>query len=240
MPAVCTHLLPLFVYGYATREQRHARTWHMLVLMVALPLALLTSNAHKEYRFALPCLPPVLVAGGKALQQLRQNRPKFTRIFVFLGTALNLVLIVFFSFFYQTAPVSLMNELHTHLPDDVSSHVVFLTECHATPFHSFVHRQKHQSEVILTQLDCAPFRPSPGARFTRNATESARFLENPSLFSASFLDQLDKEKRTADFVVIFESHFVEVRDALTQRGYTRLLSRHRHTPGASDLLLLGR
>jgi phosphatidylinositol glycan class B len=150
-----TVMLPAFLVGIWFCRSR-------LPLVVVFFITLSYSfNPHKEFRFLLSALSICFVYCGHGFQYLKNRKWKFlgVRFFNLYLTVVVLVngaMILYFSIFHQRGPVSIAMYLGNyentvHAKTFPLEEVHFLTNCHATPFYSHVHRN-----IRLRQLDCSP------------------------------------------------------------------------------------
>ena len=121
--------------------------------------------AHKEFRFLLPVLPLGFMYSGRALSELQLLRPRLYRWAVGATLLANAVAAGYLSLVHQRAPISAIAWIRTEAAARGSGvgtpmSVHFLTNCHATPFHS----QVHAPSLAMEFLDCSP--PARGVAST--------------------------------------------------------------------------
>ncbi|CAJ1437314.1 unnamed protein product, partial [Effrenium voratum] len=141
--------LPFTCLG-VVQALRRPLLWAPL-LATGASLAVLSCASHKEYRFLLPHFPLFSLLTGLGLHAMRAGR--WTLGLVFAPQA---VAALFFCLVHQRGGEAVMGHLRQHPAESV----FFLTACHATPFHSFVHGTKN-----MGFLDCSPGQGSPRDRF---------------------------------------------------------------------------
>ncbi len=153
-PVVLLSTAPLALAGVV----QTARTHRAPIALVAFGTLVYSALAHKEFRFLLPLLYPMLCYAGafmaklsaecevKQQQQKRAATRKLNIALVLL--ALNVLPACYFSLFHQRAPIDVME----HIARDPRVSVVdFLVPCHSTPLYSIVHRR-----IEMRTLDCSP------------------------------------------------------------------------------------
>ena len=69
---------------------------------------------------------------------------------------LNIPIAYYTARWHQAAPIAVMDYLRSEVIQDLSGtvHIVFLTDCHATPFYSHLHVPRNN--VLLRFSDCSP------------------------------------------------------------------------------------
>jgi GPI mannosyltransferase 3 len=142
-------VIPSFIIGVYRSKRRFP-----LVLIGTL-LSIMSLSAHKEFRFILPILPLCFSYAGDALADLQarsQTGKRFGRWFLpslLLVLSTNFTAIIYFSQWYQRAPVAVME----YISDNIASigSADFLTPCHSTPFYSHIHRN-----IPMRILECEP------------------------------------------------------------------------------------
>ena len=149
---------------------RHsAKSLQSQLFGVAISICLLSLASHKEYRFLLPFFPWFVLLTGHGLQITnawlkRKTASRCLLLMVFLP---QIIAAFFFCLVHQRGAEAVMKHLRQHPADGV----FFLTSCHATPFHSFLHGQK-----TLGFLDCSPGHGSPQQRFFQQPLPMLREL----------------------------------------------------------------
>ncbi|CAE8618487.1 unnamed protein product, partial [Polarella glacialis] len=130
----------------------------------ATSLAVLSLASHKEYRFLLPFLPLASLLAGVGLERAeaacarRSKGGEGRRALVLIVFGPQLVAALFFSLVHQRGPEAVMAHLRLQPPGPEGA--FFLTPCHATPLHAFLHQN-----VPLHFLDCSPGHGSLRDRF---------------------------------------------------------------------------
>ncbi len=157
---------PLLVYGVYL-----SKCWEPFLVIIWIILAY-SKNPHKEFRFILPAMPIAFLYCGYALNWIQYRKrilgisqtkkstseeklkssSSFFRFILAIVFLFNGFMILYFSLFYQRAPISVVRYIAEYdSPKVPLQSVHFLTGCHSTPFYSHVHRP-----IPMRQLDCSP------------------------------------------------------------------------------------
>jgi phosphatidylinositol glycan class B len=140
LAVVLMFVVPWFWTGAGLLVRRgQGRT---LVSMIACAVGFLSLSPHKEHRFLLPLLPAAIPVAAYGLCHL-----KWKKFFLWLAVCLNIPVLIYLSLWHQAAPLATMDFLR-HQP--VTS-VLFLVNCHGTPFYSHLHQP-----YALYFLPCEP------------------------------------------------------------------------------------
>ena len=132
--------------------------------------------------------------------------------------ASNAIAIAYFGVVHQRAPVAVMEHLSRRLADGDAratpiESVHFLTECHATPAYSHLHRA-----IALRMLDCSPQFDGAGRLVgDLSRTESGRFAAAPR----AFVDALYATRDIAipSHIVVFDEHIGALRPFLERHRF---------------------
>ena len=193
--------------------------WHLLPKYLKWPVVfevfILSLSAHKELRFLQCSLCILALSAGKALCDLTDissvnhgDSFRAIRKWLFILSIPHAVLGVYMSRWHQAAPEIVMQHLRDGIKGSTCSKhsVLFLTPCHATPFHSYVHSASVNG-TGLKFLDCKPsiFRPD-GSR-----SEREKFFMNPGSWAISNIELI----KESNWVVIAspaekDEFFIEV------------------------------
>lgn len=133
-----------------------------LVFSAFASILLISLASHKEYRFLLPFFPLFSLLAGLGLQRasawLQAKSAARARFYLLAVVFVPQVFaVIFFCVVHQRGAEAVMTHLRNY---PARGGIFFLTACHATPFHSFLHGQEE-----LGYLDCSPGRNSPQKRF---------------------------------------------------------------------------
>ncbi|CAK0866798.1 unnamed protein product [Prorocentrum cordatum] len=166
--------LPFVLAGawFAARGLGKCRALRGPVAAASAAIAALSLASHKEYRFLLPYLPLASLLAGTGLARAVQRlsaRPRLrwaVLALVFLPQALAMA---FFARVHQRGADAVLGHLRARAPGPRGA--FFLTACHATPLHSYLHR-----DVPLGYLDCSPGQGSPRDRLFRSPLPVLRDL----------------------------------------------------------------
>ncbi|EGD73481.1 hypothetical protein PTSG_05186 [Salpingoeca rosetta] len=167
LPVVLGVLYVVLPIGLILLQRNGVRTRPLWPLVVACVYVLVFSQLpHKEFRFVFPVIYLVLPHAGLILKHWR----KHARVVVWTALVINIPVIVYTLRVHQAGPEAVMHYLrHQHTlygettiqfstssttqPHQLS--VLFLTDCHPTPFYSYMHRN-----VTMVFAECPP--PSLG------------------------------------------------------------------------------
>lgn len=114
-----------------------------VLLFTLLIMLLMSISTHKEPRFLLLLAPLFMVVCVRGYR----STPK---IIILGGILINLVIFAQHQFIGKSGA---LNVLHDLRHDDKVKSVLFLTECHHTPFYSVVHKN-----IKMRFPDCSPIR----------------------------------------------------------------------------------
>jgi phosphatidylinositol glycan class B len=195
LPILLTTAAPLALAGL----QRAGPARRSLAGAAAVYLAAHSAIGHKEFRFLLPIVPLAMVYAGAALAAVPDAR-RLAGWATLLAMS-NIPPALYVSLVHQRGAVDVVSHLSTLAAEREAAvlarggaaspgdgmRVLFLTPCHATPFHAAMHRN-----ISLSFLDCSP----PGARperpldsecvsvedAQRGPDEADRFYADPERF----------------------------------------------------------
>jgi len=152
--------LPFTIAGIwlCVRDTATFRPLHGPLSATAASITMFSFASHKEYRFLLPFLPLASIVTAVGLEHAVRKwywRPLRLGIAIVLP---QLLAAFFFSRVHQRGPEAVMAHLRVRPPGPGGA--FFLTPCHATPLHSYLHE-----DVPLDFLDCSPGRGNIRDRF---------------------------------------------------------------------------
>ena len=145
---------------------------------------------------------------GLGLHWLSRHLERSTlALVIILHTVANIVVAFYLGFFHQRGTISVIHDLAGAVsPGD---QVVFLTPCHATPFHSHI----HADNVTLRFLDCSPdIVTKQGGEH-----EEARFYKDAGSWWDGYSAARLVQKFSSEYVVVFEGGDMHV--LLKREGY---------------------
>ena len=120
---------------------------------------------------------------------------------------------LYFSLIHQRAPISVTRFLAEHVGTPSVTSIDFLTNCHATPFYSHIHKP-----IPMRFLDCSPQFNGSELVGDRSNTDSERFLLNPLDFTESYYE----DSNFPSHIVIFDEHWDKLHSYLKKQGYEEL------------------
>lgn len=204
-PAILGSYLPLFLLALHQRTPRPAHS--LLAPVILIHLVSQSLSPHKEFRFLLPALPLALILSACTIPTLKWLRPSVLFGIIILT---NLPHALYLSTVHQRAPIDVCDYLAAKISSEpFRASVHFLTSCHATPYHSYLHTPLPPR---LRFLDC-----SPTARLSIEGSETDRFINDPG----GFASQLYNNEALPDFIVIFGSSFSPLASFFNTSGYIR-------------------
>ncbi|XP_028775416.1 GPI mannosyltransferase 3 isoform X2 [Neltuma alba] len=210
---IFTHL-PLSLAGII-----YSKEWKFAGL-VAWVLSFYSVLGHKEFRFVLPVLPIALMFSGYSLalmddpgsgkSKVKGSLKKYDRFPVKKGVAIlfllatNIPMALYMSLVHQRGPEDVMKHLAREAHDGKVKSILFLTQCHATPYYSVLH-----SNLPMQFLDCSP------SEEEGVLDESDRFLMDP----LAFVSEYAKNWSPPSHIVLYDSEEQKLRNYLLSLGY---------------------
>lgn len=203
LPALLgSHLV--FIAVAFLKQRDYPRQLLGVVVMTVLFFSLV---AHKEFRFVQHLTPVFMIWAGLGLHWISRHveRPTLYTL-IMMHCLLNTLAGVYIGFFHQRGTVTVTTDLANWV--ESGDQVVFLTPCHATPFHSHI----HHPEVQLHFLDC-----SPDLKGSGQPHEEARFYADPVGWWEHHVAA--REVPVSEYVVVFEESLVQLHEVLLSQGY---------------------
>eukprot|EP01105_Mastigella_eilhardi_P021996 TRINITY_DN5385_c0_g1_i1.p1 TRINITY_DN5385_c0_g1~~TRINITY_DN5385_c0_g1_i1.p1 ORF type:complete len:183 (-),score=38.17 TRINITY_DN5385_c0_g1_i1:19-567(-) len=136
-----------------------------------------------------------------------------TGLVVFFIFVLQLLPMLYFSMFHQAAPIDVMTFLRT-TTEPVATDVAFLTPCHSTPYHAYVHRTTNEQPITMKFLDCSP------SDDPQHVEEAEQFKADPRLFTDAYFDA----GHHPTHIVLFDNHQRVLAPTLAAHGYSQCAS----------------
>ncbi len=141
-------------------------------ILILFEVLFLSTNPHKEDRFLMKLLPFMLIYIGIALANLKDTQPtrnktfkKRRNILVFMFLFGNWSYFLYSSLIDKRGAIDSMNYLRSH--SDSVDKLLMLTECHRTPFYSYIHRYfwsvdlQCRRNISMDFPKCSPYELSP-------------------------------------------------------------------------------
>jgi GPI mannosyltransferase 3 len=251
LPALTGALLPFVVYDFyqfsVARNSSNGRRnlWVVIICYVAV----MSFNAHKEFRFILPILPLICIICGNHIGSVFRgnNKEKSTKvrtsilISIFVGA--NFIALLFLGLFHQLGPVAvnrsiaeyskILYESNPQRFKNVSIH--YLTgACHSTPLLSHLHIPAVNFEDNMWHLDCSPdcrSDPKRKCEYERFDSDPLKFLQDKyfpcstssRLFYNTCLASLsDSPRPIPDFIVTLARYSNQVKQALSTERFEEI------------------
>ncbi|KAL0013410.1 hypothetical protein SO802_000479 [Lithocarpus litseifolius] len=209
--------LPFSIAGIIQSKQ-----WKLSGLIVWV-LGLYSVLGHKEFRFVLPVLPIALMFSGYALAKMNASDPPNAKkkgslnihtrcpskmqFFIFFLLATNIPMALYMSLIHQRGTEDVMIYLSKEARNEKVESILFLMQCHATPYYSTLHRN-----LPMRFLDCSP------SEEKGVLDESDRFMMDPVSFATEFAKNWSKPSH----VVLFDSEERLLRDFLISHSYREI------------------
>lgn len=216
-PVMLFTFLPFSIAGIMQSKQ-----WKLSGL-IAWVLGLYSVLGHKEFRFVLPVLPIALMFSGYALATLRTpdflksekkkssnihtRCPSKMQLSILFLLVTNIPMAVYMSLVHQRGTEDVMIYLSKEAKNEKVKSILFLMQCHTTPYYSTLHRN-----LPMRFLDCSP------SEEKGNLDESDRFMMDPVSFASAFA----KNWSTPSHIVLFDSEERLLRDFLISHSFREI------------------
>ncbi|KAL1507951.1 hypothetical protein AB1Y20_007555 [Prymnesium parvum] len=224
LPAVLATHLPLVVLGCTKCKGQVAPLIAAICALVGL-----SGSRHKELRFLMPVVPPLLVYGAVGLRSIPRRRRRACLLILF---SLNGLGALYLSRWHQQAPIAALAALRAEAASGRLRHIDLLTRCHQTPAFAQLH-----SPARLTMLHCPP----PGivhlqpleqqscgnfpykasfASYTSKSScvnECDCFFEN---FPEAVKHRLRRASKRPSHIILFEDDYLQTRLLFNRLGYS--------------------
>jgi len=222
VPSILGTMLPLFLWGvHVCYRQGNTRTLRWLFYTLV-PIVLLSRVAHKELRFILPLQYIFLTLCGTGLTNLRlyYGKKLWFRILFVIVIISNVVASTYLCLIHQRGAIDVMALLRRETRIDS---VLFLGNCHMTPFHCHLHRGP---QVEMRILECPP----PLNHNAQNYTwEAGEFLKSPR----DFVHNSEIDLSEYSHIVTEDRHAEKLGDIISSAGhveFARLFHSHVEDP----------
>ena len=206
VPAILgTH--SIFIAVAFIKQRDYPRQFLGVVIVTVLFFSVIS---HKEFRFVQHLMPIFMIWAGLGLHWIsRHTERSALYTIIMFNSLLNALVAFYIGFFHQRGTISVIHDLsRTVQPGDS---VVFLTPCHATPYHSHIHTEG----VQLRFLDCSP--DFTGKQDHQH--EEKLFYKNPHVWWERFSSERTIGADSAEFVVIFDESLPQIHGVLRDSGY---------------------
>eukprot|EP00938_MAST-03A_sp_MAST-3A-sp1_P000447 g447.t1 len=220
IPSIVGTMLPFLIWGIHTLYRQDNMRLLEWLLCALVPIVLLSRVAHKELRFILPQHYIFLTICGVGLTNLRFRYVKklWFRILFYTIIVSNVIAAFYLCLVHQRGAIDVMVTLRQETYMDS---VLFMGNCHMTPFHSHLHRDN----VRMRILECPP--PLKGESLETYTWEAREFLKSPR----DFFTVTDLTKYSH---IVTEDRYAEVMsDLINQAGlveFARVFHSHVEEP----------
>ena len=156
IPVVIGTFLPLVIYGMYQSNSTENKS---LISMLIAVISSLSFQPHKEFRFLLPFVGPMLIFAAKSLAYIEKqdyfknrvgSKSILNRVLVFLVVT-NFGAAYFFTRVHKRGVVDVVKYLRREAYQDRVQSVVFLMPCHSTPLYSYIHL-----DIPMRIMTCEP------------------------------------------------------------------------------------
>ncbi|KAL4510018.1 hypothetical protein ABPG72_010211 [Tetrahymena utriculariae] len=174
-----------------------------LIILMIYFIFVLSLSAHKEDRFLLPLWPLFMLFTCYGFVSLKSSR--YLKYLLFISIISNICLFAFMGIYHQRGAFSVVDSLR-HQGDKVQS-VYFFTECHQTPYYSFVHKN-----IYMDFPDCKPENRIKGS-------DSNKLFKYPQQYIKDII-----ENQSPSHIIIL-NHFIndqKVANTLDEHGYQKI------------------
>ncbi|KAJ3323239.1 hypothetical protein HDV06_002006 [Boothiomyces sp. JEL0866] len=185
IPLVVFTFLPFAIYGVSKLRSFEKKNIFYMCIFVCLALSL---QAHKEFRFLMPILPPMMVYAGRGLHYIQKSDKRLSRggpksmlirsLFFIIST--NLLIGYYFSRYHKSGVLQVAKYLRHQAYKGRVKSVLFLMPCHSTPFYSHMHLN-----IPMRYITCEP-------PIHQNKTvyrdETDLLYQDPSKFISTFFE----------------------------------------------------
>ena len=186
IPAVIGSFLPLVVYGMYKSSNTNNKS---LISMLMAVIASLSFQPHKEFRFLLPFIGPMLIFASKGLAIMEKRDYALNRIGMksLLNRVLLLLIIsnlgaaVLFTRYHKRGQIDVVKYLRKEAYKNKIKSAVFLMPCHSTPLYSYIHLN-----IPMRIISCEP--PLGVKDRSKYMDETALLYNNPESFIAKYFD----------------------------------------------------
>jgi phosphatidylinositol glycan class B len=156
IPLVIFTFLPVAIYGYTTVRHPQKKALFWMAVFVVLSLS---GQKHKEFRFLLPLVSPLMIYAGRGMQMIakgdRRNSRKGKKAYanqilaVLLTT--NVLIGYYFSRVHKRGVYDTIGWLRGEIAKKNVESILFLMPCHSTPYYSHLH-----ADIPLYSISCEP------------------------------------------------------------------------------------
>ncbi|KAL2920144.1 glycosylphosphatidylinositol anchor biosynthesis [Polyrhizophydium stewartii] len=160
IPVVLLTLLPLCAWGIAglgaTPAGRRKRQYFWMCVWT---VCVLSIQAHKEFRFLMPLVAPMMLYAGVGLHRIeladavagRRGWASHLRRAMAAVCVTNVIAALYLSRVHQRGVMDVMHWLRDETHQGRVDDVLFLMPCHSTPFYSHIHRN-----ISMRMVTCEP------------------------------------------------------------------------------------
>jgi phosphatidylinositol glycan class B len=135
-------------------SQKKTLFWACFFVVVSLSV-----QKHKEFRFLMPIVAPLMIYAGKGISLIskldkRKNRSGWKsytfRLILLLGCT-NICIGTYFSRIHKKGVIDVIHWLRNQVYAGRVNDVLFLMPCHSTPFYSHIHKN-----IPMQYISCEP------------------------------------------------------------------------------------
>ncbi|KAI8926169.1 Alg9-like mannosyltransferase family-domain-containing protein [Entophlyctis helioformis] len=186
LAVVLLTFLPLSLWGAYKVQTRAKRHYFWMSIWT---VAVLSVQAHKEFRFLMPIVPPMLMYAGHSLQCIERFDKQAGRVrwkgwlwrIVAVLLVTNAGAGLYLSRVHQSGVLRVMDWLRHEVRSGHVEDILFLMPCHSTPYYSHLHR-----DIPMRFVTCEPPIGVPDRKAYRDETDV--LYDHPERFLRMYFD----------------------------------------------------
>jgi phosphatidylinositol glycan class B len=140
LPFILLSYLPFAFHGFV-RAMHNVEESGFFYIITSY-FTVMSMLTHKEERQIFPVLPFFIISAAYSLSILKTNYPRLGLAVIGVAIGIQVIFLILANTFYRVGSLPVMDELRL-TPDQELKGIYFLTDCHATPFYSHIHRYFH-------------------------------------------------------------------------------------------------
>ncbi|CAD8091906.1 unnamed protein product [Paramecium primaurelia] len=156
------------IYSYIKKGIFSAQPLRLMYYMI-FTILMLSLSAHKEDRFLLPLFPIIIYFICLGLEYLDKIKwKKIKKIIILLAVISNISFFILMNTYQDVGALKTMSILRQRNATEVQ----FFTQCHRTPFYSFIHKN-----ISMTFPDCSPTNDVTSLETYQLHQDSAKYIQ---------------------------------------------------------------
>jgi len=137
LPLILLSYLPFAIHGFGKAMRAIEESGFFYIVMAY--FTVMSMLKHKEERQIFPVLPFFIITAAYSLSILKRKYPRLGLTVIGVIIGIQVIFLVLANTFFRVGSLPVMDELRL-TPTQELKGVYFLTDCHATPFYSHIHR----------------------------------------------------------------------------------------------------